>query len=141
MVIHGGFDGIKCLCDTAVLDTSNMSWTALRLEEGCTPLSRPGPRALHSLSIFEHGLWIFGGASNNTILHSAYLIYNAAVRSGMQVAAMLVAAQGQTALLQDAVITAGMEASILKEALQTLKQEYQVSPDLAFHIKYPVGVV
>lgn len=133
IVIHGGFDGTKCLCDTYVLDTHEMSWKILKLEKGCKSTSQTGPRALHTISSLAHGLFIFGGASNNRILKSSYLLFNSAVRNGIKTAKMLLASQAEAAALQESVITAELEASMLKDALQSVKQEAEVQIELAAH--------
>lgn len=85
LVIHGGFDGSKCLGDTHMFDPVSCTWTAI-VCEGYTATSSavlPVPRALHTLVLIGHGLLAYGGACSERVLSSALMLHNRALTAGV----------------------------------------------------------
>ena len=83
LVIGGGFDGAHCLGDVHVLDTLSGIWAPLELAAGSNT-NVPAPRALHSMCTTAQGVLVYGGASQGTVLASAYLLHNKAMAGGAQ---------------------------------------------------------
>lgn len=86
MVVQGGFDGVKCLGDTFVLDTTTLAWSCVEIENAHGEAPLPTPRALHSLVPIGHGLLAFGGACDNTVLSSSLVLHNTALTQGSRIA-------------------------------------------------------
>eukprot|EP00892_Ulva_mutabilis_P003705 jgi/Ulvmu1/1706/UM116_0019.1 len=125
MIVHGGYDGSRCLDDLYLLDTDQMSWSILTVEERGHSPHHLCPRALHSISVLGHGLLVCGGANNNTVVQSSCFLFNSALQNGIKAAQMLFTAQRDIALLKEATITLRLECDMLVEALQTMKKENQ----------------
>lgn len=58
-------------------------------------------------------------------------MFNSAVSNGIKNATMLLASHAEAAALQESVIMVELEASMLKDALQSVKQENEVRLALA----------
>jgi hypothetical protein len=99
IVIHGGFDGSRCLNDTFSLDTTTLSWSRILVPDASSA-SVPSPRALHSLCTIGHGVFTFGGASSNVVLSSLHLLHNAALSSGARLRHQEEARQHQSVSLE-----------------------------------------
>jgi hypothetical protein len=80
LVIHGGFEGSRCLDDCYVLDTERLVWDVLT--QPSTSQTGPSPRALHSMCAIGCGVWLYGGASNNAAQSSAHLLHCPAATAG-----------------------------------------------------------
>ena len=84
--MHGGFDGSRCLSDAFVLDTQALVWRKLELDGNGSSATQLGPRALHSMCPFSHGLMVYGGACSNSVLSSCSLLHNSSLTKGQRLA-------------------------------------------------------
>lgn len=139
IIVHGGFDGTQCLGDTFVLDTEELSWRTLALDQVHQPTCQLTPRALHTIVVVEHGLLVLGGASQNKILQSSYYLFDSSVQNGVTAARMLVAAEYEAAALKESVGTMEIEISRLKLALQDVKQQKEVCSGTAHTLTYDLS--
>jgi Galactose oxidase, central domain len=86
LLVHGGFDGSRCLDDLHFLDTVNLCWTKVHVND-CAG-TQPGPRALHAMCSLSNGqaLIMHGGACNRTVLSSVAVLHNPALTDGLRLA-------------------------------------------------------
>ena len=83
LLVHGGFDGARCLGDAFVLDTHTRVWSQLAASDGLSG-PHPAPRALHTLCAVGHGVVLYGGASGNAAQSSAHVLHSPAVVAGVR---------------------------------------------------------
>ena len=126
LVVHGGFDGSRCLSDAFVLDTQALVWRKLELDGNGSSATQLGPRALHSMCPFSHGLMVYGGACSNSVLNSCSLLHNSSMTKGQRLAFESHVIAGKLAALERQLAECSAEKHRHQAQLQKEAAEQQV---------------
>lgn len=124
--MHGGFDGASCLSDAFVLDTHALVWSRIDTNGQNCSAGSAGPRALHAMCPFGHGLLVYGGACSNTVLNSPFLLHNSSLTQGHKLQCALHSAEVKAAAIEGKVAESMAERDAFRRQLQSEIHERKV---------------
>jgi hypothetical protein len=127
LIVHGGFDGAQCLSDAFVLDTHTLVWARIDSDGGGSSAGQLGPRALHTMVPFTHGLLVYGGAYNNSVLSVCSLLHNSHLTQGHRLASAVALHTGEISSIECKLAECTAERDTHRMQLRQMAAEEQVS--------------
>jgi Galactose oxidase, central domain len=126
LLVHGGFNGSRCLDDLYALDTMSSSWSKVHVD--CNATQQPGPRALHAMCTIANGqsIILHGGACSKTVLSSLTVLHNPALTEGLTLGLEREQLAHQVASLQTRLKQAEVAASFDQNELKAVQNKHHV---------------